>query len=166
VKPGIVRWLDAFALNDPEALPERARDGTMSTPKQFNQRIIEEFRARGGKVGGPFEGARLLLLHSTGAKSGQARVNPLAYRRDGDRLVVFATKAGAPTNPDWYHNLRSNPRAGVEVGTETYDVTARVAEKEERDRLWRLQTEEIPGFADYEQKTEREIPVVILERAA
>lgn len=131
-----------------------------------NQQIIDEFRANGGKVGGQFDGARLLLLHTTGAKSGQRRVNPLAYRRDGDSLVVFGTKGGAPTNPDWYHNVRANPRAAVEVGTEQFDVDARVAEPDERDRIWRLQTEEIPAFAQYEDKTDRTIPVVILERVA
>jgi deazaflavin-dependent oxidoreductase (nitroreductase family) len=131
-----------------------------------NQQIIDEFRANGGKVGGQFDGARLLLLHTTGAKSGQRRVNPLAYRRDGDRLVVFGTKGGAPTNPDWYHNVRANRRAAVEVGTEQFDVDARVAEPDERDRIWRLQTEEIPAFAQYEDKTDRTIPVVILERVA
>lgn len=131
----------------------------------FNQKIIEEFRANGGKVGGQFEGAPLLLLHSTGAKSGQVRVNPVMYRAEGDRLVVFGSKAGGPTNPDWYHNLLANPKAVVEVGTDTFEVNGRVAEGEERERLWNRQKQEWPGFADYEQKTTRQIPVVILERA-
>jgi deazaflavin-dependent oxidoreductase (nitroreductase family) len=132
----------------------------------WNQKIIEEFRSNGGKVGGNFEGAPLLLLHSTGAKSGQTRVNPMMYQNDDDRLVVFASKAGAPTNPDWYHNLMANPRATVEVGTDTFDVTARVADEGERERLWSQQKERYPGFAEYEQKTTRQIPVVVLERAS
>jgi deazaflavin-dependent oxidoreductase (nitroreductase family) len=132
----------------------------------FNQKIIDEFRANGGKVGGPFEGARLLLLHTTGAKSGEERVNPLAYRRDGDRFAVFGSKAGAPTNPDWYHNLRANPHARVEVGNEELDVEARIAEGDERDRIWELQKQEVPNFAEYEERTARPIPVIILERVA
>lgn len=132
----------------------------------WNTKIIDEFRANGGKVGGNFEGAPLLLLHTTGAKSGQVRVNPMMYRTDGDRLVVFASKAGAPTNPDWYHNLLANPRAKAELGTEIVDVEARVATGEERERLWSVQKQEWPGFADYERKTDREIPVIILERVA
>jgi len=131
----------------------------------FNQKIIEEFRSNAGKVGGPFEGAPILLLHTTGAKSGQERVNPLAYGTDGDRLVVFGSKGGAPNHPDWYHNLRANPQTRVEVGTDTFDVTARTAEGEERERLWSRQKQVMPGFADYEQKTARQIPVIILERA-
>jgi deazaflavin-dependent oxidoreductase (nitroreductase family) len=132
----------------------------------WNSKIIEEFRANGGKVGGGFEGAPLLLLHTTGAKSGQERVNPLAYQEiDGDRIAVFASKAGAPTNPDWYHNLRANPKVTVEVGSETFPAVARVAEADERERIWERQKQDWPGFADYEQKTERSIPVVILERA-
>jgi deazaflavin-dependent oxidoreductase (nitroreductase family) len=129
----------------------------------WNTQIIEEFRANGGKVGGQFEGAPLLLLHTTGAKSGQARVNPMMYQADGDNLAVFASKAGAPTNPDWYHNLVANPRASVEVGDATINVVARVADGEDRDRLWSRQKELYPGFADYEAKTTREIPVIILE---
>jgi deazaflavin-dependent oxidoreductase (nitroreductase family) len=129
----------------------------------WNTQIIDEFRANGGKVGGQFEGAPLLLLHSTGAKTGQARVNPMMYQADGDNFAVFASKAGAPTNPDWYHNLVANPRASVEVGDRTVDVVARIAEGEDRDRLWSRQKELYPGFADYETKTTREIPVVILE---
>ena len=132
----------------------------------FNQQIIDEFRANDGKVGGPFEGARLLLLHTKGAKSGEERVHPLAYRTDGDRLVVFGSKAGAPTNPDWYHNLRANPRAKIEVGTEQLDVEAKIAEGEERDRIWEQQKRDIPNFAEYEQKTDRRIPVIILERVS
>jgi deazaflavin-dependent oxidoreductase (nitroreductase family) len=129
----------------------------------LNQQIIDEFRANGGHVGGMFHRSRLLLLHTTGARTGRSRVNPLAYRRDGDRLVVFGSKGGAPTHPDWYHNLQANPRATVEVGNEQFDVAARVATDAERDRIWPQQKEEVPAFADYETKTDRAIPVVILE---
>lgn len=131
----------------------------------WNKAIIDEFRTNGGKVGGPFTGAPLLLLHSVGAKSGRARVNPLMYQDVGHgRLAVFASKGGAPTSPDWYHNLVANPDARIELGTETFDVTARVAEGEERLRIWTTQKQRYPNFAEYERKTKREIPVVILER--
>ena len=136
----------------------------MADVNDFNQQIIDEYRSNAGKLGGQFNGARLLLLHSSGAKSGTERVNPLAYRNDGGHLVVFGSKAGAPTNPDWYHNLRANPRASVEVGADRYDVIARVAEGEERERIWRDQKEEAPRFADYERLTDRPIPVIVLER--
>lgn len=135
----------------------------MSDVNDWNKGIIEEFRANGGKVGGQFEGAPLLLLHSTGAKSGQARVNPIMYLADGDNYVVFASKAGAPTSPDWYHNLIANPRASVEVGDATVNVVAKVAEGDTRERLWSTQKELYPGFAEYEAKTTRLIPVVMLE---
>ena len=138
----------------------------MAEANDWNTRIIEEFRANGGKVGGQFAGAPLLLLHTTGAKTGQARVNPMMYLADGDDHVVFASKAGAPTNPDWYHNLLANPRASIEVGDQTFNVVARVAEGETRERLWSRQKELYPGFADYEAKTTRQIPVVILETEA
>jgi deazaflavin-dependent oxidoreductase (nitroreductase family) len=133
----------------------------------FNRQIIEEFRANEGRVGGPFEGMPLLLLHHTGAKSGTERVNPLAYRRlDDDAVAVFASKGGAPTNPDWYHNLVANPNARVEIGTDTYDVVARVASGDERDRIWEAQTRENPNFAAYEQKAGgRVIPVVVLQKS-
>jgi deazaflavin-dependent oxidoreductase (nitroreductase family) len=130
----------------------------------WNEKIIKEFRANGGKVGGNFAGAPLLLLHSTGAKTGRIRVNPMMYQADGDRFAVFGSKGGSPTNPDWFHNLRAYPNAEIEVGTETFGVVARVAEGEERERIWKTQKERYPGFADYEQRTEREIPVIILER--
>ncbi len=138
----------------------------MPTINDFNEKIIDEFRANGGKVGGPFEGAPLLLLHTTGAKTGRTRVKPLAYRRDGDRLVVFGTKGGAPTNPEWYYNVQANPRVTVEVGSDRFEADATVAPPDERDRIWRLQTRDVPVFADYQQKTDRTIPVVILERVA
>jgi deazaflavin-dependent oxidoreductase (nitroreductase family) len=131
----------------------------------FNQQIIDEFRANGGQLGGGFAGAPMLLLHTTGAKSGKERVNPLAYQEDGERLVVFASKAGAPSNPGWYYNLKANPAVTVEVGTETAPFTARVAEGEEHDRLWTRQKQLMPGFAEYEKTAGRVIPVVVLERA-
>ncbi len=133
----------------------------------FNTPIIEEFRANGGLVGGNFEGAPLLLLHSTGARSGAERVNPMMYQPlEGDTMAVFASKAGAPTNPDWYHNLVAHPEATVEVGTDTYKVRARVAGPDERERIWTKQKADYPGFADYERQTDRQIPVVILEKVA
>ena len=138
----------------------------MVAVKNWNDRIIEEFRANDGRVGGPFQGAPILLLHHTGARTGAARVNPLAYQADGDRFVVFGSKGGAPTNPDWYHNLRANPQASIDVGTETIPVRARVAEGEEREHIWNRQKELMPGFADYEQRTRRQIPVIILERSS
>lgn len=134
------------------------------TGPDFNSSIIEEFRANAGKVGGMFDGRPILLLHSIGAKSGQERTNPVVYTTDGDRLVIFASKGGAPTNPNWYHNLIAHPDVTVEVGTETLKVRASVAAPDERDRLWKHQVEKMPAFADYEAKTERTIPVVILER--
>jgi deazaflavin-dependent oxidoreductase (nitroreductase family) len=134
--------------------------------EDWNSNIIAEFRANDGKVGGMFAGTSLLLLHTKGAKTGAERVNPLAYLVDGDALVVFASKAGAPTNPDWFHNLRAHPRVSVEVGTQTRELVARVAEGEERHRLWEAQKRDNPGFADYETKTDRQIPVVILDPVA
>ena len=128
----------------------------------WNSKIIEEFRANEGRVGGPFEGSTLLLLHNVGAKSGKDRVNPLAYNRDGDRYVVFASKAGAPTNPDWYHNLKANPNVSIEVGPDTISVVADEATGEERDRLFQAQVERSPQFAEYQSKTDRVIPVMVL----
>lgn len=136
----------------------------MAEPNDWNRRIIEEFRANKGKVGGPFEGAPLLLLTTTGAKSGQQRTTPLVYMPDGDRMIIFASKAGAPTNPDWYHNLVAHPQVTVEVGTETFNVTAVVITGEERDRLYAKQAAINPGFAEYETKTTRKIPVIALKR--
>ena len=130
----------------------------------FNAKIVDEFRANDGKVGGPFEGAPVLLLHTRGAKSGQERVNPVVYQTVGDALAVFASKGGAPTNPDWFHNLKANPAVTVEVGTDTIDARARVLEDDERAPIWEKQKQLMPGFAEYEQKTSREIPVVLLER--
>jgi len=134
-------------------------------PEDWNTKIIEEFRANGGKVGGNFAGAPLLLLHTTGAKSGQERVNPMMYRTVGGGYAVFASKAGAPTNPDWYYNLVAHPEVTAEIGTETVHLTARVASDAEREPIWTAQKTEYPGFQDYETKTSRQIPVVILEPA-
>jgi deazaflavin-dependent oxidoreductase (nitroreductase family) len=129
----------------------------------WNSTVIEEFRANGGKVGGQFEGAPLLLLHTTGAKTGAERVNPVMYRKIDGGYAVFASKGGAPANPDWYHNLLANPRVRAEIGTETVELTARVADPQTRERIWAAQKGAYPGFADYERKTARQIPVVILE---
>lgn len=128
----------------------------------YNAQIIDEFRANHGKVGGNFEGAPLLLLHSVGAKSGQERVNPMMYLQDGDRYLVFASKGGAPTNPDWYHNLKANPDAEIEVGDETFAVRAEELPSAERDEKYAEQAALYPGFADYEERTDRVIPVVAL----
>jgi len=137
----------------------------MSEANDWNQKIIDEFRANGGKVGGMFEGAPLLLLHTTGAKSGLERVHPLMYQQVGDEFAVFASKAGAPTNPDWFYNLQAHPDAEIELGSETVPVRARVAEGDERDRIWERQKELFPNFAEYEKTAGgRTIPVVLLAR--
>ncbi len=138
----------------------------MSDMNDFNTAIIEEFRANAGKVGGNFEGAPILLLHTTGAKSGQERVNPMMYRQAGDDIAVFASKAGAPTNPDWYHNLVAHPDVTAEVGTQTLSYVAREAKGDERTAIWEAQKKEYPGFAEYEEKTTRQIPVVVLSRTS
>ncbi len=130
----------------------------------FNQRIIDEFRAHSGVVGGPFAGAAMLLLHTKGAKSGAERINPLVYSKDGDRYIIAASKGGAPTNPAWYHNLVGHPDVSIEVGTEKIDVTARVATGEERDRLYAQHAAPMPVFLDYQKRTKRTIPVVVLAR--
>jgi len=136
----------------------------MSTPTDFNTSIIEEFRANAGRVGGPFDGAPMLILHTRGAKSGQPRANPLVYQPAGDAWVVFASKAGSPTNPAWFHNLVANPDIEIEVGADTIPVRARVAEGDEREKIWTKQKQLMPGFADYEAKANRQIPVIVLER--
>jgi deazaflavin-dependent oxidoreductase (nitroreductase family) len=131
----------------------------------FNQAIIEEFRANGGKVGGYFAGANMLLLHTTGAKSGQPRTNPLVYVPDRDRLIVIASKGGADSNPDWYYNLLANPTVTVDLGREQFHARATaVTEEPERSRLYAEMVAHRAGFAEYEQKTSRSIPVVVLER--
>jgi deazaflavin-dependent oxidoreductase (nitroreductase family) len=134
----------------------------------WNQQIIDEFRANDGRVGGNFEGRTLLLLHHTGAKTGTERINPLAYQRlSGDSVAIFASKGGAPTTPDWFYNLVAHPDVTVEIGTETHSARARVAEGAERETIWTKQKSDWPGFAEYEEKTAgiREIPVVILDLA-
>lgn len=136
----------------------------MTEMDDFNTKIIEEFRANAGKVGGQFEGAPVLLLTTIGARSGKRRVNPMMYLPEGERLFVFASKAGAPTNPDWFHNLVANPDVSVEVGTEVFEATATVVEGDERDRVYAEQARRYPGFADYQEKTDRTIPVVGLDR--
>ncbi len=139
----------------------------MPEPGDFNSGIIEEFRANGGKVGGPFKGAPMILLHHQGVKTGQERVNPLVYQSVGSDFAIFASKGGAPTNPQWLANLVAHPDTTVEVGTETYPVRARVLEGEERSDIWDKQKQLMPGFAEYEAKAQgiREIPVVLLRRA-
>ena len=136
----------------------------MSDVKDFNSQMIDEFRANHGQLGGPFAGGTMLLLHHKGAKSGTERVNPLAYQPLDDGYAIFASKAGAPTNPDWYYNLKAHPDVSVEVGDDTISVHARVAEGDERDQIWNKQVERAPGFGEYEAKSGRTIPVVILER--
>ena len=136
----------------------------MLTQNDRNLGIIQEFRANAGRVGGRFEGKSLLLLHTFGAKSGKERINPVACIQDGDRLVIIASKGGAPTNPDWYYNLLANPVITVETGTDTFTACASVAAEPERSRLYAKMVEMMPGFADYARNTTRVIPVVILSR--
>jgi deazaflavin-dependent oxidoreductase (nitroreductase family) len=132
----------------------------------FNQNLVNEFRANDGKVGGQFAGSPLMILTTIGAKSGQPRTIPLVYTKDGERIVIIASKGGAPTNPDWYYNLVANPNATVELPGETFQVKAVITQGEERDRLFNQQAEIMPGFADYQRNTTRLIPVVALERIA
>src|SRR6201986_995302 len=136
-----------------EQMPDTA------TINAFNNSIVEEFRANGGKVGGQFAGAELLLLATTGAKSGQPRISPLAYFRVDGKLIIIGSFAGAPVNPGWVHNLRANPQAHVEVGTESFDVTARELPSDERDEIFPQLTAAAPGFAEYQSKTSRVIPL-------
>ncbi|MDF2704703.1 MAG: cell entry protein [Nonomuraea muscovyensis] len=133
-------------------------------PNDFNQQVIAEFRANEGRVGGMFEGSPLVLLTTTGARSGKPTTTPVMYLEDGDRIVVIASNAGADHHPAWYHNLRANPEATAEVGTETFGVKAEFVDGEERDRLYARMVEQAAGFAEYEAKTSRRIPVVVLER--
>ncbi|HSO13155.1 MAG TPA: nitroreductase family deazaflavin-dependent oxidoreductase [Anaerolineales bacterium] len=134
----------------------------MSDMNEGNKKIIDEFRANDGKVGGYFEGKTLLLLHTKGARSGQERINPVACIRDGERLVVIASKGGAPTHPDWYYNVVANPLVTVEVGTEKFQAQATVAEEPERTRLYDQMVAMMPGFDEYRRKTARVIPVIVL----
>jgi deazaflavin-dependent oxidoreductase (nitroreductase family) len=130
----------------------------------WNAPVIEEFRANGGKLGGNFEGAPVLLLHTTGAKSGLERIHPMMYQDlGGGRVAVFASKAGMDTNPDWYRNLVANPDVTAEIGTETRAFRSHTATPTDREPIWTKQKHDYPGFAGYEKKTSREIPVVILE---
>jgi deazaflavin-dependent oxidoreductase (nitroreductase family) len=131
----------------------------------YNRQVVDEFRANEGRVGGPYQGAPMVVLHTTGARSGEERVIPLVYQPVNGSIAIFGSKAGSPKHPAWYLNLVANPSATVEVGTETYPVTARIAEGQEREDIWTRQKQLMPGFADYEAKTGgRQIPVVILER--
>ena len=136
----------------------------MAEMNDWNRQTIEAFRANGGKVGGVWEGRPLLLLTTTGAKSGQRRTTPVMYLPDGDRLLVFATKAGAPTNPAWYHNLIAYPEVTVEVGTETYEATATSLTGDERDLLYAKQASLYPQFGEYQARATLKIPVIALER--
>lgn len=135
------------------------------TMKAFNKSIVDEFRSNGGVVGGPFEGATLLLLTTTGAKSGQPRLAPLAYLTIDGKMIIIGSKAGADTNPDWVHNLRANPRAHIEVGTDAYDVTARELPAEERDATYPKVVALASGFGEYQEKTSRVIPLFELQRS-
>lgn len=138
----------------------------MDDMADFNRQVIEEFRANEGRVGGMFEGAPMILITTTGARSGEPRTQPLVYRQgEGDTVYIFASKAGADTHPAWYHNLVANPDVVVEIGTDRYDATAEVLEGEERDRVFDAHKAQMPNFAEYEQKTSRVIPVVALHRA-
>ncbi len=137
---------------------------TADEAKAFNETLIAEFRANGGKVGGMFAGAPMVLLTTIGAKSGQRRTSPLVYTTDNGNYVIIASKGGAPTHPDWYHNLRANPEVTLEIGTDTFPARATVPEGAERDRLYDQMAAKMPGFAEYQENTTRQIPVVVLER--
>lgn len=134
----------------------------MSEANDRNQKIIDEFRANEGRVGGRFEGKTLLLLHTRGAKSHRERITPVAYVNDDGRFVVIASKGGAPTNPNWYYNLVANPDVSVEVGTKKYKIHATVAKEPERTRLYDKMVQMMPSFDDYRHKTTRKIPVIVL----
>jgi deazaflavin-dependent oxidoreductase (nitroreductase family) len=137
------------------------KESTMAEP-DFNTRIIEEFRANAGRVGGPFEGSSLLLLHTDGARSGEHRVTPVVYLKDDGRYVILASKAGAPSHPGWYHNLKAHPDLHVEVGDATIEVTAEELSGEERQRLYDTVVELMPQFAEYQANTSRVIPIIAL----
>src|SRR3954463_10993579 len=131
--------------------------------KGFNDALIEEFRTNGGQVTGMFGGAPLVLITTTGAKSGKQRTTPVVYTTDGDNAVIIASKGGAPTSPDWYHNLVANPDVTVELPDETFEARARVAQGDERERLWRAHADLMPNFDEYQKATTRQLPVVVLE---
>jgi deazaflavin-dependent oxidoreductase (nitroreductase family) len=137
-------------------------EGLMNSPNDWNRAVIDEFRANSGRVGGHFAGKTLLLLHTIGAKTGLERINPVAYVTDGDRLVIIASKGGAPTHPDWYYNLLAHPLVTVEVGVGKFQAQAAIASEPERTRLFNKMVEMMPGFAEYQRKTTRIIPVIIL----
>lgn len=136
----------------------------MTQPNDFNQRIIDEFRANGGKVGPPFAGAPMVLITTKGAKTGRLSTTPIVPLVDGDRLVIIASRGGAPKHPAWYHNIVANPTITVEYLAEKFEAQATIAEGAERDALYARQAAAFPAFAEYEQKTTRKIPVVILTR--
>lgn len=130
----------------------------------WDRQVIEEFRANGGKVGGPLAGAPVLLLTTTGAKTGRQRISPLVYLSEGGRIYVFAGNRGAPTNPSWYHNLVAHPDVTVELGAETFEASATVVESAEADRLGNIQVQRIPSLAELQAKITRKVPVVLLDR--
>ena len=136
----------------------------MTNPNDYNRQVIEEFRANGGKVGGMWEHTPLLLLTTTGAKSRERRTTPMGYMTDGNRLIVFASAGGAPTHPDWYHNLLVHPDVTVEVGTKTFDAIAVITEDSNRDRLWTKGVELYPSLVEHQAKTTRQTPVIALTR--
>lgn len=138
----------------------------MSDFAGWNQKMIDEFRANEGKVGGPFEGAPMIIIHTKGRKSGKTYENPLVYQDVDGNFAIFASKGGAPEHPDWYHNIVANPEMEAEVGTEKHKVRARELKGEEREKIWTTQKERMPGFAEYDEKTKgiRDIPVILLER--
>ena len=147
--------------------PSAWHDAAMTSAeefKEFNKGVIAEFRERGGVVSGPFEGAPMILVNHTGAKSAKQYTSPLVYTRDGDSYVIIASKGGAPEHPQWFQNLVANPDVTLEVGTETFPARARVTDGEERERLYSAQAALMPNFAEYAKATDREIPVVVLER--
>ena len=146
-------------------MPETEPDEKTTDYNEFNRQLIEEFRDNGGKVSGMFAGAPLLLLTTTGARTGQPRVAPLTYTTDNGRWVVIASKGGAPTHPDWFYNLRANPEVTVEVGTESFPARATIAKGAERQRLFDQMAAQMPNFGEYQRNTPRQIPVVVLERA-
>ncbi|HZZ46971.1 MAG TPA: nitroreductase family deazaflavin-dependent oxidoreductase [Pseudonocardia sp.] len=135
----------------------------MTDVNEWNRQIVEEFRSNDGRVGGQFANIPLLLLRTKGARSGAERINPLAYQRLDSGYAIFGSYAGAPKNPAWFHNLMADPKVTIEVGTSTVPVTARVADGAERERIWEQQKTEVPAFAGYESKTDRTIPVIVLE---
>lgn len=143
---------------------ETASSDAATSTNAWNTTIIEEFHSNEGRVGGPFEGAPIALLHTKGARSNVPRINPMMYLQDEEKIYVFASKGGAPTNPDWFHNLVANPSVSVEIGTENFEANAQPLTGAERDRIYAIQASRYPGFAEYQEKTSRVIPVVELIR--